>query len=386
VTVTHVLTGFWDHAQTYYRRADGTPTQEVENIRQALRPVYALYEDANAADFGPKSLMAVRQEMIRLGWCRTTVNRALARVKAAFRWAVEQELVPPGVHHGLQSVKGLRAGRSEAQEPEAVEPVPVELVEQTLPHLSPMLQTMVKLQLRTGCRAGELIQMRGADIERKEPVWVYRPRQHKTQHHGLERLIYLDKECQDLLTARLPKYPDVCVFSPAVAEQERRAALAAARVTPANQGNRPGYSALTRAGAHPRRAPGNAYTVDSYRRAIARACDAAFPLPKELQGADRRLRAWDKAFTKLHRRAPKLAELPADLATLRGQVEGFRSAHRWHPHQLRHTAATQFRQAYGLEVARVLLGHQDTKMTRHYSRPDHEEALRRLAGATPQAA
>jgi integrase len=300
---------------------------------------------------------------------------------------VELELVPPSVYHGMQAVKGLRAGRSEADEPEAVEPVTVALVDRTLPHLSATVATMVKIQLRTGCRAGELIQMRPQDIERKAPVWVFRPRQHKTMHHGLERLIYLDKECQDLLAPRLEgRASDAHVFSPAEAEVERRAALSAARKTPLNQGNRPGYSAAARAGSHPRRAPGDHYTVDSYRRAIARACDAATVLPADLAKLDAQVREWQAAFWKANRCPPKLRELPKDVRAKRDRVDDFRATQRWHPHQLRHTAATLFRQKYGLEVARVLLGHQDTKMTRHYSRPDHDEALRQLAEQSTVAA
>jgi integrase len=385
LTVNELLTRFWDHAQTYYRRPDGTPTSEVEAYRQALRWAYELYGPTPVAAFGARSLMALRDAMIRGGWCRTTVNRGVQRVRAAFRWGVEQELVPAGVYHSLQAVRGLRAGRSDAEEPESVEPVPVDVVERTLPFLSATLQAMVKVQLRTGCRAGELIQMRPMDIDRSGAVWIYRPAQHKTKHHGLERLIYLDKVCQELLADRLDRAPNACVFSPKEAEAERKATLAASRKTPLNQGNRPGYGARARAGGHPRRAPGDMYTVASFRRAIARSCDEAFPLPPQSAAVAAQVEAWHKAFTKSHKRPARRAEVPADLRKKEDALLAERARRRWHPHQLRHTAATVFRQTYGLEVARVLLGHQDTKMTRHYSRPDHEEALRQLAG-NPRAA
>ncbi len=35
----------------------------------------------------------------------------------------------------------------------------------------------------------------------------------------------------------------------------------------------------------------------------------------------------------------------------------------WSPRQLRHTRATMIRQAYGLEAAKAVLGHTDTKIT-----------------------
>ena len=57
---------------------DGTPTSEVDNLRQALRPLRKLYEETPAADFGPKSLKAVRGEMIRALWAQ--VQALTARV------------------------------------------------------------------------------------------------------------------------------------------------------------------------------------------------------------------------------------------------------------------------------------------------------------------
>ena len=74
--------------------------------------------------------------------------------------------------------------------------------------------------------------------------------------------------------------PEEPIFSPAKSEAARKAARRAARVTPDNQGNRPGYTARTRNGETGRqRAPKGGYTVDSYRRAIERACDKAFSPP-----------------------------------------------------------------------------------------------------------
>ncbi|WP_166831850.1 hypothetical protein [Thalassoroseus pseudoceratinae] len=52
--------------------------------------------------------------MIRIGWCRTEINKKVGRVNRAFRWAVENELVSPTIRHGLQAVIGLRKGRSDA--------------------------------------------------------------------------------------------------------------------------------------------------------------------------------------------------------------------------------------------------------------------------------
>src|SRR4051812_42075222 len=41
------------HAADYSRRPDGTATSEVENVRQALRPLVRLYGRLPASAFGP---------------------------------------------------------------------------------------------------------------------------------------------------------------------------------------------------------------------------------------------------------------------------------------------------------------------------------------------
>ena len=47
----------------------------------------------------------------------------------------------------------------------------------------------------------------------------------------------------------------------------------------------------------------------------------------------------------------------------------------WSPRQLRHTRATMIRQAYGLEAAKAVLGHADTKITEIYAERDLELAM-----------
>ncbi len=42
ITIDEVIARFWQHAQKYYVHTDGTPTYEVNNFRQALRPLKQL--------------------------------------------------------------------------------------------------------------------------------------------------------------------------------------------------------------------------------------------------------------------------------------------------------------------------------------------------------
>lgn len=55
--------------------------------------------------------------------CRLNINRHIHRVKRAFSWGVENELIPPMVYQALQAVRGLHAGRTEARESAPVLPV-----------------------------------------------------------------------------------------------------------------------------------------------------------------------------------------------------------------------------------------------------------------------
>lgn len=63
ITIVEVMAAYWRHTKQYYRRADGTPTNEISNIQQALRPLKQLYGRTPAAEFGPRRLRSVRQWM-----------------------------------------------------------------------------------------------------------------------------------------------------------------------------------------------------------------------------------------------------------------------------------------------------------------------------------
>lgn len=110
-TIGELCDRFLQHADGYYRRPDGTPTNEPTTLRMALRPLRQLYGNTPAGEFGPLALKAVRQCMIDCKWCRGTVNNMVMRVKKLFRWATENELVPAGVHTALVAVAGLKRGR-----------------------------------------------------------------------------------------------------------------------------------------------------------------------------------------------------------------------------------------------------------------------------------
>jgi integrase len=227
LTVTEVLARYVRFAQQHYRK-DGQPTQEVINIRYALRPVKELYGHTLACNFGPLALKAIQQRFIRDGICRDQINQRIGKIKRVFKWAVSEELIPPSVFQALQTVVGLRAGRTDAKEMPPVMPVDDATIDATLPFLPAVVADMVRFQRHTGCRPGELCSIRPCDVDTSGEIWVYRPQSHKTQHHGRERRIFIGPQGQAVLRPYLLREKSDRCFTPADSERKRRAAVHAA--------------------------------------------------------------------------------------------------------------------------------------------------------------
>jgi integrase len=111
---------------------------------------------------------------------------------------------------------------------------------------------MVRLQLLTGMRPGEVCSMKYADIRRSGSTWLFMPTNHKTAHLGEDRLIYVGKEAQAILIKYDYRPPEDFCFSPA--------------------------DRLRQGGREPvigGREVGDRYHTRTYRQAIWRACDKA---------------------------------------------------------------------------------------------------------------
>ncbi|MCA9110073.1 MAG: hypothetical protein KDA52_09015 [Planctomycetaceae bacterium] len=177
---------YLEHAKRHYVK-NGTPTSQIHSIRLVLRYLNRLYNKCLASEFSPRMLKAVRDEMIRAGYVRTSINAHVSRIRRMFEWAVSEEIIPPHVLVALKSVQGLQAGRTEAVESDPVSQVSNDHVEAVLPHVSAQINTMIQLQQLTGMRPGEVLIMRPCDITMTtDGVWKYRPEAHKTEHHGKE--------------------------------------------------------------------------------------------------------------------------------------------------------------------------------------------------------
>ena len=95
--------------------------------------------------------------------------------------------------------------------------------------------------------------------------------------------------------------------------------------------------------AKPKHSPGNPYTPRTYRQAIVRACR--------------------KADAEAHKAQP---EVTTEMVLVP----------EWHPNQLRHNAATNLRKEYGVELARIILGHATAFTTEIYAEADQQQAIK----------
>jgi integrase len=333
-----------------------------------LSPIRRLYGPSLAADFTPKSLKTLREEMIRLGWTRRSINKHVHRAKGIFKWGGENLGLPGTVYQNLRTVAPLRAGRTDAKEGHGVRPVPDADVQAVRPLVSRQVRTMIDLQLLTGARPGEVCIMRTCDVNRNGRVWTYTPSSHKTQHHGHERVIRLGPQAQRLVEPFFKTDLQAFIFSPIDAEVERLAALHDKRKTPMHQGNIPGSNRKR----NPKQATKDRYTVISYRRVIIRACERAFKMPAEFkESRSPRQREAELALPEAERQARKIER--------RANRARWRAEHCWHPHQLRHNSATLLRRQYGIEAARLILGHRSAAVTEIYAEMDAAKAEQIMA-------
>jgi integrase len=284
------------------RRAGGVPEKEVARIKGVARVVNRLYGREQTATFRAKALKHVRQELIRtpsrrqikakpkrrhisprnpagpLPITRRYINRMVNEVKAAWTWAASEEMVPAETAMSLRLVAGLRKGAG-GREPDRIPAVEQWVVEATIPELTPVVAAMVRLQILTGMRPGELCSLRRGDIsiEHAERVplpmtnkyvaamevegvrlWVAVPSSHKTLHRGKPRAVVLGPKAQEVVRPFIDgRDPADYLFSP---KESRTAWLKA-------------HERKVRVGRS--RMPGARYTASSYGRSVACAVERA---------------------------------------------------------------------------------------------------------------
>jgi integrase len=309
-SIAEGVVAYLKHAQTYYSGGS-----EYASMRDACKPLVETFAGVHIADFGIPQFKSCRQYWIDRKCARQYVNKQTNRLLRVVKWWVAEGLADATLHHALKCVEPLKRGRCESPETEPVKPVTDEAVEQTIPFLPPILRDMVRLHQLLGCRPGEIVKLTPAMVNRAGEVWVIKLLDHKTAWRGHSRDIYVGPKAQAILLPYLENAnSSKAIFSPKVAIEQRLQAKEQSRKTPLSCGNRRGTNRKSK----PQKVAGDAYTTQSYGKAIAFAC--------------------------------KQAKIPI-----------------WAPNQLRHSAATKIRESEGIEGASVILGHKSLDVTQVYA-------------------
>jgi integrase len=320
MTVADLARKYAEHCRQSYRTR-GEQSTHFSQIASAMNALIDRYGVMPASSLGAPEITQLRDAMVH---SRTkhpmkhldqrplsisTVNGRLRIIKQMFAWARNYGWVSRESVFDVALAKPLRAGRSDALPVKYVKPVPADILQTTVKHCPKTIADMIWVLYWTGMRSGELIIMRPCDIDtRSKDVWLYRPRHHKTEHRGKSRIVPIGPKAQAILKLYIEKRKiNEVLFTPSDAHRERLL-LSGKNEVIAYQMSRSVFK------------PGREYTNDTFRNAVQRACD----------------RAWDPKGTR--------------------RASGDYS-HRWHPHQLRHNAATRIREEMGIEAASDVLGH-----------------------------
>lgn len=328
ILVKHVTALYRNHIATKYAN---TPTEKTRHDRLCDQ-LDKFASDLTANSFGPVKLAEFRETLVADGLARKYVNRLTNCVVKVFKHAVAGELLERGHTEWLRTLEPLLEGQTTAHENDDVQPANLDHVRATAEHLSPVVKSMLRVQIATGMRPKEICMMRPCDIDRSGEVWIYRPSSHKTRWRGKKKIVPIIDDARDAITEYLQRDPEAFLFSPREAMEWRRAVGRANRKTPKSCGNRPGrkYDRGGLKGEAGKRLPKTQYTTTSYHQAI--------------------------------KRAAVKAKVP-----------------HWHPYQCRHLTATTIRDVLGvagLEDGGALLGHSTALMTAHYARLSVEAATR----------
>ena len=311
-----VLLDYMEFTKTYYAHSN-----EGQMLRLALRPVVRLYSSLAVSQWGASQFKVVRSDVLKTGKrSRKYVNAQMRRVLRFLKWAVGEGRMPAASFQACQCVAPLKRGRCEAPESPPIQSVPVERVEATLQHLTRVVADMVRFQLLTGCRPGEVCKITPGMVDRSGDVWRVELVSHKTAWRDKTRTIYVGPKAQEVLRPYLVRGADDYCFSPEESERQRLAGVG--RATPLNCGNRAGYSPRTREGRKALKQPGKQWNTQAFGKSIKAGCERG--------------------------------KLPV-----------------WTPLQLRHTAATAIRKQFGLEAAQVILGHSELTVTQVYAEAQH---------------
>lgn len=345
LTVATLAAKFLEHAKTeHYARADGTIAVEYKAVKRAVGFAVSTHAATLANQYGPVALKNTRKLMMSQGICREKINQHVSRIRRMFKWGVGAELIPVETWQALLSVEGLRKGAAGTHDAPPVTQVPVERVEAIENHVLPQVWVIVQFALWTGCRVGEACRVKMSEIDTSHEIWEFRPSRHKNAHRSIERVIFLGPHARKLIEHWKRDNPNEYLWQPT----EARKLWEESRKRDNGRKKKPAKKRKSRE-------LGEHYTPQSLTKAIVRGCERAFGMPDEL------------------RKIPKTLD-PDERRKRLDAAAAWRAKHAWAARQLRHTAATKIRAAYGIEAARIILGHTSISTTEIYAERDREKA------------
>ena len=195
LSVGELCTLYLAHAASYYRRRDGQPSREHLNIRATLSRFEAFANSTSpAARINRHQVRAWMDQLAAEELSRSYVNQCLQRLRRAVRWAADLEYLPLHVDAELRLVRPLRAHRSPAREPVKRTPPQLSTLAKISPFLPRVARDVIQLAELTGARPSELLTLTNAEVHVDEHGARLTPLQHKTAHHGHQRVIPLCPE------------------------------------------------------------------------------------------------------------------------------------------------------------------------------------------------
>ena len=230
-TINELCLSFLHHAEAYYRTPNGKPSAEVQHFKGAMKPLIALFGHIPIDDFTPVMLKTVRAEFISNGWCRAYCNKQTNRLRAIYKYGVENGLVVVATWQALQAVSPLKRGKTIAHDTKRREAVSDDVLDVVRPHLAQNHRDLFDLLRTTGARPSEILGLSLADIDTSGAVWIADLDEHKNASRGLSRKLFFGPKSQLILRRRPTVGPLFNVDRNYFAAVVRKACLSAA-VTP----------------------------------------------------------------------------------------------------------------------------------------------------------
>jgi len=201
-TVEEVCAAYCEHAKTYYRREDGTPTSEVDSIPLSLRALRDMFGDVPVTALTHADMVRVRDAIVSWGTCsRTTVNFYMARTMRMWKWALDAGLINVTVKTELTQVQPLKPNRTTLREPGRVLSVPDDDIKAVCRVSPPNFADMVRVHRLTGMRPEEVCAMTWEEIDRSSTPWVYLPSWHKNKWRRREvRAVLIGPKARRILS------------------------------------------------------------------------------------------------------------------------------------------------------------------------------------------